>query len=563
MSDLESAWAALAAEFAVEPERKARGGRAGLGAGSAVDGAEGAEGAKDDVADWLEAEGLSLGRRDGKVFVCCPWKEGHSGDSGETEAAWLVAGTDGYQQGHYLCLHASCQGRLDEEFMDAVGYRAAGFSVVTNGRDKSPDALKLDTNGWEQGVSPIGLKRNKAGAIEATAENLCLAMLAPEWTGYRFRHDAFQGALMMTREIAGENAWRPVTDADNFDFRKRLGQLSFKEPSEGLTRGALIWAGREGQMDTAIEWLDGLPAWDGVLRVASFFDRYFKVEPSPYATAVSLYAWTALAGRVMAPGCQADMIPVLVGEQGAGKSTGLAAMAPTPETFKTIHVGLKDSDLSRKMRGLLVGEMAELGGLSRKAEADGIKAWVTNKIENWTPKYLEYETAFARRCVFFGTTNDESFLGDDTGERRWLPLTMSAGGSVDVAGVARDREQLWAEGLALWRAGGIAWRAAERLAAAEHSHYKSEDSWTEDVARWLDTEEGIAGLRPGDRDLTGSEILGGAFNMNAGKFTKADTMRLGRVMRELGWKKIVAKNGERSVKKWRGPASTDPKDIRS
>lgn len=83
----------------------------------------------------------------------------------------------------------------------------------------------------------------------------------------------------------------------------------------------------ENPFDSAIEWLNGVD-WDGVPRVKTFFETYFDVEPSEYTSAVSLYAWTALAGRVLSPGCKADMVPVLVGEQGCGKSTGIAALCP-------------------------------------------------------------------------------------------------------------------------------------------------------------------------------------------------------------------------------------------
>ncbi|CRL45117.1 Virulence-associated protein E [Sodalis glossinidius str. 'morsitans'] len=53
----------------------------------------------------------------------------------------------------------------------------------------------------------------------------------------------------------------------------------------------------ENPFDSAIEWLNGVD-WDGVPRVKTFFETYFDVEPSEYTSAVSLYAWTALAGRV-------------------------------------------------------------------------------------------------------------------------------------------------------------------------------------------------------------------------------------------------------------------------
>lgn len=61
----------------------------------------------------------------GQLFIACPFKEVHSSDSGESECAYFPAGTGGYQQGHYVCLHASCAARNDCEFDDGIGLRDA------------------------------------------------------------------------------------------------------------------------------------------------------------------------------------------------------------------------------------------------------------------------------------------------------------------------------------------------------------------------------------------------------------------------------------------------------
>jgi RecA-family ATPase len=82
--------------------------------------------ARDDVAAYLVEHGLVLDEgRDGALFVECPWKAGHSSDSGITEAAWFPAGTGGFERGHYRCLHASCAARTDDEFLEAVGCGAS------------------------------------------------------------------------------------------------------------------------------------------------------------------------------------------------------------------------------------------------------------------------------------------------------------------------------------------------------------------------------------------------------------------------------------------------------
>ncbi len=83
------------------------------------------------------------------------------------------------------------------------------------------------------------------------------------------------------------------------------------------------------------------------------------------------------------------------------------------------------------MRGRLVAEIGELRGLNTK-ELESIKAFVTRTHENWIPKYREFATQFPRRLVFVGTTNEDEFLADKTGNRRWLPVEVS---KVDVKAI--------------------------------------------------------------------------------------------------------------------------------
>src|SRR5690606_34027600 len=118
------------------------------------------------------------------------------------------------------------------------------------------------------------------------------------------------------------------------------------------------------------------------------------------------------------------MVPILVGDQGQGKSTAVKALVPSPEFFVEVSFAEKDDDLARKMRGKLVAEIGELRGLHTK-ELEAIKAFITRTHEQWVPKYREFTTTFPRRLVFIGSTNKDQFLADETGNRRWLPVRVS------------------------------------------------------------------------------------------------------------------------------------------
>ena len=220
---------------------------------------------------------------------------------------------------------------------------------------------------------------------------------------------------------------------------------------------------------------------------------YFGAEDTPYTRAVSRYWWTAHAGRVLAPGIKADMVPVLVGAQGIRKTSGVLAMVPGPEHCVEITLDdVRDADQARLLRGRLIGEIAELRGL-RTRDAESIKSFISRTHENWIPKYREFATTFARRLVFVGTTNVEEFLDDETGNRRWLPVHVTRRRH------RRDRARPHAVvGRGARNVQGGGYRVREGRSSSrceEHAAFEVEDPWREPISRWLDRARGPAGRR--------------------------------------------------------------------
>jgi predicted P-loop ATPase len=220
----------------------------------------------------------------------------------------------------------------------------------------------------------------------------------------------------------------------------------------------------------------------------------------------------------------------LVGSQGSVKTTAIEALAPLLESFVEIGLHGSDADLARLLRGKLVGELAELKGL-RSKNAEWIKAWISRRFEEWTPKYEERNTRFARRCIFIGTTNEPEFLDDHTGERRHLPLEVDGG---DVKAIARDRDQLWVEGAVLFRREGVCWRDAKNLAEGEHAAFKVTDPWYDDIAKYLASVEG-------DARVFTADVLQRALGIVPANMGKHDEMRVTGVLKALGFMKDRAR----------------------
>lgn len=494
----------------------------------------------DPVVDFLETNNLvrSWGA-DGKVFVHCPWQAGHSSDSGETEATYFPRGVGGITAGHYKCLHASCAKRSDDDFLAAIGYTASQFDVVQIS-DQQPQQA-------EQEPEPMPpLQRKRDGTIKSTIGNAIKVVRHGAMPRVRVAYDEFKATVLVAWD--GTDCWRPIKDVDITQLRERLENIGFESAGREMTRDAVMLVAEEKAFDSAIQWARTL-VWDGVPRIERFLETYMGTARSAYARAVSTYLWTALAGRLMEPGCKADMVPVFVGEQGTRKSSAVALLAPEPDAYVEVNLEHRDDNLARSLRGKLVGELGELRGLmSRDAEA--IKAWITRTHEEWVPKYVEFATKFARRLVFIGTTNNEEFLADPTGERRWLPIHT---GEVDTDGIAAVRDQLWAEGIAVWEQCGVQWHEAQRLAAGEHGQFKVSDSWTEPVARWLAEEDinGVARKAQPNLQFTARDVLIGALRFADSSIKKADEMRAARVISELGYTRAVTWEDGRAKKVWR------------
>lgn len=410
------------------------------------------------------------------------------------------------------------------------------------------------------------MKRTTGGAYLATIDNLARALTTPGfWV--RLAYDSFRTALMWSPWGEDPPAWRELTDGQLVAGRVELERAGFKPVARELFRDAVELAAQRTLLDSAREWMDRLPRWDGVPRCSQWLSSYCGADDTDYTRSIGRYLWTAAAGRVLQPGAQADMVPILVGAQGVGKTRGVEALAPFGGAYVNVDLAVRDADLSRRLRGRLIVELAELRGLHTR-DRTAINDFITSRTDTWVPKYKEFALSVPRRFVAIGTTNDDEFLDDETGNRRWLPVKVGAGHPVDVERLGRDRAQMWAEGAVRFLIGGVDWEAAQRLAVAEHDQFRIDDSLETDLATWLarprvggeeGSEEGAHGGLNGVE--SGAAVLNGATRFtlrdalvgvgtDPRSATRVTQMRVGKALRALGYVKYVARIDGRLIKVW-------------
>lgn len=508
----EDLWFALCQEFAIaSPTQK---GVRSLKDSTAIE---------DTTSKWLEAEGYSLGNGpEGEVYIECPFNGEHTTESSISATAYFPAGSNGYERGHFICLHAHCSHRQNEEYLDHYGLRQKEFTVVEISEE-------------EKALEPPTYQRDQFGRPKALLHNLKLALSREDICGSVPCYDTFRDEIIFYTK--DRKKWRRASDAYYTTLRMRLETLhKFLPISREMIRDVVLMVAEQNTVDTAQEWLDGL-VWDGVPRIERFLTGYFGTADTEYTAAVSTYFWTGLAGRVIVPGLKADMVPIAKGAQGLMKSTAISAIAPSMDEFCEIDFEAKEDDLSRKMRGILIAEISELRGMKTRA-IETIKAFTSRTHEKWIPKYREFAISFPRRLMFMATTNDDAFLADATGNRRWLPFEVER--FVDVDKIRKDRNQLWAEARETFNMVGLCFEKAERLATQHHELYTMRDAWADIIEDWLYRAEDLDNaLRPVDRpSLRTVDIFREALNMDARTIKKIDEMKIADTLRSIGYKNV-------------------------
>lgn len=462
----------------------------------------------------------------GKLDVRCPFESEHtSGEPGDNSTVYIPQGYRGVSRGVVSCSHAHCAGRGAQDFLDAMGYAGGGagaeeFEVL----EVSAPRLVHRKTGKNPGLMPY----------LPTATNLRIALQRPEWLGVGLRYDLFELELTMYRpEVVMDGAidaadlgLEPgvevfVDDARKTAIDRALETRGIDVGRAGVAMSTLMAAAE--QVDSAKDWLQGL-RWDGVERVKHFAREYLAGKgDADYLDAVSLYAWTAMAGRIMEPGCKADMAPLMVSGEGTGKSTAVLDMAPWPGAFAEVSLHLDDREIAMALAGVAVAELPEMTGMDRRG-TEALKALVTRRVDQYRAPYAVSQTRAPRRAIFWGTTNKLDILGANTGQRRWLPFEV---GRMPWGKVKEDREQLWAEALQLWRQHGVMQADAERLAVAQRERFTAElHPASEVLRRALVDGEDFTGLTvPFTLDEAVQE-LGSRYRLSPNK--------LGQLLRDMG-----------------------------
>ena len=408
--------------------------------------------------------------------------------------------------------------------------------------------------GWQpsQQARAAGLQVSKSGAILSNLRNaLHLLRTDPALSGL-LAFDQMQCSPMLMRPVPRYPAdaldaarpWTPrlVEDGDVTALLDYLQGAGLSALGWDVLHRAADLRAAERAFHPVRDYLNGL-AWDGLPRLGRWLTTYLNAEATPYTNAIGRMFLIAMAARVFKPGCKVDYMPILEGMQGAGKSAVCRILGGAWFSDALPDLDGDQVRLSMHLRGKWLIEPAELSAMSR-AETATLKAFITREVESFTPKYGRREVREPRQCVFLGTINPDGngYLKDSTGGRRFWPVEV--GDALDMEGLARDRDQLFAEAVAAFRAGEHWWpdRDLERQHIAPQQQARREaDAWQDVIGRWLDDQAGLP--------VTVPEVAWGALGVEVKQLSPRETQRITRCLKDAEW--VPRRN---TVGRWWEPA---------
>ena len=265
---------------------------------------------------------------------------------------------------------------------------------------------------------------------------------------------------------------------------------------------------------------------------------------SPIANAAMMQMLVGAVARAYQPGCSMSWLPILISNQGRGKSAFAKNLVPRDmfaEMNSDLHTLIKES---YRLHSSWILELPEIDQFFKPSQAEVLKNLITLQVDEIRRPY-ELPAKAKRGFIFIGTSNEHQLLVDSTGNRRFVPIRIPNTHDIPWRRLQDERGGLWAAAVKLYREGQQWEYTSGEL--ADLSQYQDDflerDSWYDAINSYISDK----------RMVTTAEILRNAIDIGLDRITNGHQRRVGRVMRAMGWDNSSRKVNGKSTRVWLRP----------
>ena len=357
--------------------------------------------------------------------------------------------------------------------------------------------------------------------------------------------------------------WSEFSDRDVTDLRDRIADEYWYTVADNETMNAavkplkfsitqfnehLLTASKRNEVDPFKQWLEALPAWNGTARLDNWITRLFEVDSDPRLTVwTSRYLFLGAVQRTYEPGCKLDETPLLIGNQGMGKSAVLSACLPNDKAAGLVelftdglHLAAFPKERAEALEGRVIVEIAEMGG-STRADLESLKAFLTRTDDgDHRRAYARHAESSPRMCILVATADRGRTLPNDPGgNRRFVSIEIRRSTMGAEKFMGNERDQLWAEAVYQYKTGARANLPREYAAiqAAANENQRADDALEDRIAEKADLLEGKT-----SSEIAMSELIG----FGGAGSSQAEQRRLSNAMQNCGFQRI----GKGNIKVW-------------
>jgi len=392
----------------------------------------------------------------------------------------------------------------------------------------SDDRIEATLGDWK-----ADLLRSEHGALKPLLANAITILSKAEPFAEIIKLDRFAGRVVLAGAPPWDHSdrWSPRVWSNTDDIRAAEWLQRFGiAVNANIASQAVTAAGDINGYHPVVEYLDGCK-WDGRPRLQSWLKTYLGADDTEYHSQVGQCALIAAIARIRAPGSKVDTMPILEGAQGLGKSSLLRTLFEPWYSDEIADFGSKDAAM--QLNGAWLIEISELDAMSR-ADAGRIKSFISRTTDRYRPPYGNRVIEQPRCCVFWGTTNSDGYLKDDTGGRRFWPVRVR---NIDIKGLAAARDQLWAEAQQMFVQGQTWWLQSKsvQIAAAEEQQARYEgDPWDAMISKFVATRSFV----------TIPQILTEVINLPSGQWERREQSRVASCLRALKFERCQKRTGK-------------------